>query len=435
MPSGHDILHNMPLRSLMVGSLATLVLSVACDSPPPNIQNTQTTPTGGSSSTGNPKPNPITLTPDTVPGEVDMTPPTQQDADAYEQAKLIQHGMNVGNYLDQPGQRPNDPTKSQCMGVTPTEGQATGGGKLRGWMFEAIAQAGFDHVRISVNWNCHTHATDSNPYQIDQVWLDRIDTIVAHVLTRNMAAIVDQHFDWDYINDLPGARDQLISIWTQLADHFKDYPKQLFFEILNEPTGISDSRLGADYATIIQIVRATNPNRTIIYDGNNWAKASALTNLTPYLPSDDKNLIGTDHFYDPYCFTSRDSTWDCPTGHKVSNQAVHWPIMFPDDYAGDAGDSAIQESQAFIRNHFDSVAAISKQISRPIYLGEFGADVSRDQTSRGAYLASVTRNAERIGMGWANWSFTQTYDAWQGVTGWYPEVIEALRPDYVEPAN
>jgi endoglucanase len=314
------------------------------------------------------------------------------------------------------------------------EGQATGG-KLRGWMFEAIAQAGFDHVRITVNWNCHTHATDTNPYQIDDAWLNRIDTVVAHVLTRKMAAIVDMHFNWDYINDLPGARDQFISIWTQLADHFKDYPKQLFFELLNEPTNISDSKLGADYATVIQIIRGSNPYRTIIYDGNSWAKASELPNLTPYLPSDDHNLIGTDHFYNPYCFTSPGQTWDCPSNHQAASQVVQWPILFPSDYVGDAGDSAAQESEDLVKSHFDSVAAISKQLGRPIYLGEFGADRGRDLTSRGAYLSSVTRNAERNGIGWANWSFIATYDAWHGTIGWYPEIIEALRPDYIVPAD
>ena len=295
-------------------------------------------------------------------------------------------------------------------------------------MFEAIRQAGFDHVRISINWNCHTHKVDDNNlYVIDQAWLDRLDWVVASVLTRDLAAIVNMHFNWDYVHGRPGARDQFISIWTQLADHFQNYPKQLFFEILNEPTKIADATLGADYAAVIQIIRANNPYRTIIYDGNEWAKAYELPVLEQYLPSGEKNLIGTDHYYDPNCFALGQN---CP-----SSQNVDWPISDPSAYSGDAGDAVAADSEAAVKNHFDSVAAISQQIGRPIYLGEFGAESTRDQASRGLYIGAVARNAERVNVGWANWSFTATFDAWHGLVGWYPDVIAALRPDYTPPSN
>jgi endoglucanase len=366
-----------------------------------------------------------------------MTPPTAQDADATQQLKLIMRGMNVGNFLDQPG-KPTDSTKSQCtVGAPPQEGQATNG-KLAGWMFEAISQAGFDHVRVTINWNCHTHTTDSNPYEIDKAWFDRIDWVIAHVLTRDMAAIIDMHNFWDYFNGLPGQRDKLVSLWTQIAEHYKNYPKQLFFEILNEPPyGFDEATWGTDLSAAIQVVRASNPYRTIIYGGTDFNKAYTLPRLVQYLPADDTNLIGTDHYYSPYCFTmTPPQTWDCPANHRIGSQKVYWPVLFPDDVTGDAGDAAAQASENKVKNDSDSKVSIAQQIGHPIYMGEFGAAGNRDLASRAAYIAAVARAAEERGIGWANWSFVDTpFDAWHSTVGWYPEIITALMPDYVVPAN
>jgi hypothetical protein len=152
---------HMLLRSIILCSLATLACTFACDDA---AETTRILPDAGT-----PGPvassNPVFGTPETPPGEVVMSPPTAEDADAFNQAKLIMRGMNIGNYLDQPGQpSPENRTNPHCPATPPTEGQGAGGGKVRAWMFEAIKQAGFDHVRLTVNWSCHTHATDTNPY-------------------------------------------------------------------------------------------------------------------------------------------------------------------------------------------------------------------------------------------------------------------------------
>jgi endoglucanase len=422
----------MVSRSAISSSICVLVLSLGCDNP---LNNSRQLPDSGTDLGSNPAPNHlVTEVSDVPPGKVDMTPPTAEDADAAQQLKLISRGMNVGNYLDQPSNPPK-PTQSQCApGAPPQEGASVGGGKLAGWMFEAIREAGFDNVRITINWNCHTHATDSNPYEIDKEWFDRIDVLIAHVITRNMAAIIDIHNFWDYFNGLPDQRAKFISLWTQIANHYQNYPKQLFFDILNEPPyGFSDATWGTDLAAAIQAIRASNPWRTLIYGGTDYNKAYTLTRITQYLPTNDTNLIATVHYYSPYCFTTPPQSWDCAsyygTAYASGMTDVQWPVPEPEAETGDAGDAVAQASENKVKADFDSAASIGQQIGRPIYLGEFGASSGPTLTmaSRVAYISAVARAAEARNMGWANWGFVNTtFDAWNGTLGWYPQIVEAL---------
>jgi endoglucanase len=358
-----------------------------------------------------------------------MVPPTAADADAFAQVQLIKRGINISNYLDQPGQ-PADPTQPQCPASPPVEGQATGGGKLHGWMFEAIKNAGFDHVRLTVNWNCHTVPADENDHEIDMEWLARVDWAIAHALTRGLSVIIDMHNFWDYFNGQPHARGVFVNLWRQLAWHYRNYPKQLFFELLNEPPfGFDDATLNEDLLDALDAIRIDSRYRSVIFGGTNYNKTAELARVTQ-LPADDKNLIATIHYYTPYCFT-HGQTWDCPTGH-VNASNVEWPVLFPADFAGDpaAAAAAQQASEQKVEDDLNAVVTMSEQIGRPIYIGEFGAIESRSVASRAAYIAAVARAAEARNLGWAHWAFFNTqYDAWNGTGDWYPEIIRSLLPN------
>jgi len=428
----------MSSRRVVIGSLITLTLLLGCDAPP-SVPVVPESDAGTPASNTNINPL-IKATSNTPPGSIDKTPPTAADADAVAQMSHIMYGMNIGNYMDQPGQ-PTNANASQCsLSGPPSEGAGAGGGKLGGWMFEAIKQAGFDHVRLTVNWNCHTgHDAGAGATDIDTAWFARIDWAIAHVLTRGMVLVLDMHNNWDYFNKLPGEREKLVSMWAQIAEHYKDYPKQLYLEILNEPPyGFDTAQWGQDLAACIQAVRASNPYRTIVYGGTDFNKAYTLPALDTYLPTDDKNLIATVHYYSPYCFT-HGQTWDCTrtygTAYDSTKPNVQWPSPYTAAEA-DAGDAVADKMVALVKSDFDATQQTSTQIGRPIYVGEFGAMGTRDLQSRGAYTAAVVQAAEQRGMAWADWGFVNTqFDAWNGAVGWYPPIISALRPEYTVPTN
>jgi len=419
----------------VLASMAALIGLVGCDSPIPATVVPESD-AGPSTTTGVDKRNPIIInSSNTPPASVAMTPPTAADADATAQLSHILHGMNIGNYMDQPGNS-QDKTQSQCSPYAPAEGAGAGGGNVAGWMFDAIKFAGFDHVRLTINWNCHTgHDPGASPNDIDAAWFARIDWAIAHTLGRGMVMVIDMHNYWDYLNLLPGERDKLVSLWTQIAEHYKNYPKELYFEVLNEPQyGFDETIWGTDLAKCIQAIRATNPYRTIIFGGTDYNKAYTLTRLQSYLPANDTNLIATVHYYSPYCFTLQQA-WDCPKTYgnadSTSSTTVKWPIPFPDNVDADAGTLIADKMMGLVNSDFDSAAAAGQQLGRPIYIGEFGAMDKQDLTSRAAYIHAVVQASESRGMGWANWGFVNTQlDAWKGTVGWFEPIINALRPDY-----
>lgn len=104
----------------------------------------------------------------------------------------------------------------------------------------------------------------------------------------NLAVSIDQHY-YPAINmgeddpDLTWEQnlDRIKSFWTQIAEHYKDYPNDmLFFDLLNEP----NMRLGADglnklHAELIAIIRRTNPGRTLIIGTPNLGQTWTLGEL------------------------------------------------------------------------------------------------------------------------------------------------------------
>jgi len=412
----------MVSRSAILSSFCGLVLFIGCDSPP---KSDRQLPDGGTSQNSNAKPNPIiTNNPDGPPGLFEMTPPTAADADATQQLKLIMRGMNVGNFLD----------------ATPQE-NSWSNDTLHTWFFEAIKEAGFDHVRIPVRWN--VHASGAPDYTIDPTFFARVDWAIGHTLSRGMAAVLDIHHYDEYYPDPAGQHDKFLALWKQISEHYKNYPKQLIFEILNEPrAAVTAAIWNADMNAAVTEIRATNPYRTLMVGGINWNASSSLYNNSISFPAGDTNIIATFHYYNPACFALVQS-WDC-AGHgwdapyastgTFDLKNVKWPVLFPSDAQGDAGIAEMAaNNEAAIHAELGRVSDWSKTSGIPVYMGEFGADASRDIQSRAAYIGFVAQEAEMYGFGWANWSFIYTFTAWNGNVGWYPEIIDALT-GYVQPS-
>ena len=111
-------------------------------------------------------------------------------------------------------------------------------------LFAYVRETGFDFVRIPVTYKNHFKMEPG--YEIDKAWLDRVQQIVDYALECDLKVIINIHHDcttsgdnkiW-FIADLAHydtTRDILTSLWSQIAERFKDYDNNLIFETLNEP--------------------------------------------------------------------------------------------------------------------------------------------------------------------------------------------------------
>lgn len=269
----------------------------------------------------------------------------------------------------------------------------------------SIRRAGFSHVRI--NFFGFKFMNPENV--LDDLVLRRLDAVIEQVLARNLIPILDEHDTHVCQRGISECADKLKSFWTQIAARYAGKYPTLVFEVLNEPGGQMAS---TDWNTLLNeclgIIRATNPRRTVI---------AAVLNVDDMpvedlvLPSDDRNLIVTFHYYAPIRFTHQGAPWST-TFSRIG------PL-----------DWGTPEDEQKARADFEKIRFWSEREKRPIYLGEFGVYERAPPEARARYLSFVARSADRFGWSWAYWQFDHDFAAFDTARqSWKADIMRALIP-------
>jgi endoglucanase len=131
----------------------------------------------------------------------------------------------------------------------------------------------------------------------------------------------------------------------------------------------------------------------VIVGPGQWNGIRALEKLQ--LPKDDRHLIVTVHFYEPFEFTHQGASW----------------VKGADRWKGRQWTGSPAE-QAAIRQQLQKAAAWAKERGLPVFLGEFGAYEAADMESRARWTRFVAREAEKLGFSWAYWEFCSGFGAY-----------------------
>ena len=302
---------------------------------------------------------------------------------------LLGNGINLGNALDAP--------KEGDWGVT-----------LQPEYFTLIKAGGFSHVRVPIRWS--THALDTAPYTIEPAFLERVDWAVQNASGQSLPVILNMH----HYEELEKSPDQhkarFIAMWKQIAQHFKNAPDSVAFEIYNEPSAAMDAeRWNSMLQEALKEIRAVNPDRIVIIGPTQWNGISALPSLT--LPANDQNLIVTVHYYDPFHFTHQGASW--AGAESKSWLGTKWT------------DS--KEERSKIEQDFDKAYAWGTANRRPVYLGEFGAYEQADMDSRALWTKAVREEANRRKFSTAYWEFCSGFGVYDPAQKkWREPILKAL---------
>ena len=274
--------------------------------------------------------------------------------------------------------------------------------------FAEIHKAGFDFVRLVLQAFSHMDAQN----RLDPAWLTKLDDAVREAQRNGLGVIIDEHDFNACSDDVELCRTRLTAFWQQVAPRFASAPRNVAFELLNEPHDkLNGDPWNALFAEELALVRKSNPNRIVVVGPTHWNSLNDLPLLK--LPP-DPNLLVTFHYYEPFHFTHQGATWVGPEIQKL--HGVTW------------GSDA---DRAAVRGDFDKVAAWAAANHRPILLGEFGAyDKSGTPIElRAAYTAGVRGEAERHGFGWAYWQFEGDFVVWDMPhQRWVEPILKALIP-------
>jgi endoglucanase len=290
----------------------------------------------------------------------------------------------------------------------PAEGEW--GVYLQEEFFQLVQDAGFTAIRLPVRWNAH--ALDAPPYTIDSSFFARVDWAVENALSRGLVLILDFHHFTDYMDCGECQRDRFLALWRQIADHFRGYPPELVFELLNEPTdAVPPDAWDADLESALDVIRADNPDRVVVVGPVGWNGVDGLELL--HLPEEDSRLIVTFHYYDPFTFTHQGAGW----------------VEGSDAWLGTEWAGNAEEQRAVLEN-FEAARAWGRSRNRPVFLGEFGAYERADTASRARYTAFIARQAEAFSFSWAYWEFCSGFGVYDPAAGiWRTDLLRALLPD------
>lgn len=304
--------------------------------------------------------------------------------------RRLAKGINFGNMLDHA-----------------REGIA--GPVLRDEFIGIAAKAGFTAIRLPIRWDAH--AAYQPPYTIDAEFFGRIDHVVQLALANGLAIVLDMHHYTGMMSDPEAERARFLGLWKQVAEHYRDAPAEVLFEVLNEPHGkLTQAKWNAVLGDVLPVIRASNPHRTLIVGGSEWNSRKMLWTLA--LPKDDRNLIATFHYYDPMELTHQGADW--------VNGAGAW---MGTTWRGREHDVRP------LREAFDGVADWAKRERRPIYLGEFGVYSKAESASRIAWTRAVREHAQARGFSWAYWELAAGFGVLDPHSlEWRRPLLETLLP-------
>ncbi|WP_308635063.1 cellulase family glycosylhydrolase [Paenibacillus silvisoli] len=257
----------------------------------------------------------------------------------------MQPGWNLGNTFD-------------ATGGSET---AWGNPVVTKELIDAIAAAGYKSIRIPVTWEQRLGAAPD--YAIESAFLTRIQEVVDWALDAGLYVMVNIHHDSSWIMGMETQHDEVLTrfkaIWTQVAAHFKDYPKKLMFESVNEPRFDEDWNKDApEYFEMLDELNTTFVQLMRSSGGNNAKRPLVLPTIAASAAQNDRldellktieklkdnNIIATFHYYG------------------------YW--QFSVNIAG--ATTFNEEAQSELANTFDRVYNTFSGKGIPVIVGEFG---------------------------------------------------------------
>ncbi|QGZ95692.1 glycoside hydrolase family 5 protein [Terricaulis silvestris] len=296
----------------------------------------------------------------------------------------MRRGVNLGNALE-----------------APNEGEW--GYRIEDAHLRAIADAGFDGVRLPVRWD----ARPGGGTLIQRDLINRVSEVAGKAASLGLFVQIDMHH-YDAFNDAgPDSefRQRFLDIWRIIAESYRYASERVFFEPLNEPNGAhwSAQALRELQAEVVGVIRESNPERLIVLGPGNWQNIDALRD---WRPPEGENIAVSVHYYEPHAFTHQGAEWlgdDAPTF----------------DRAWGNGDDLSQ-----LRRHIGAAASWARQHGYAMQLGEFGVNRAVALGQRALWTRAVRDACEAEGMGWCVWDFAGAFPIWDRERG---EWIEQMR--------
>lgn len=351
-----------------------------------------------------------TVQPTTQPTSQPTTQPTTGPVtgDGAQLVAALGKGWNLGNQLE-----------ANINGV-PSE-TAWGNPVITGALFDRVKAAGFSTVRIPVSYLSKIGPAPA--YAVDAAWLDRVEQVVDLAYDRGLYVVVNMHGDgyksvsgsWLICDaaSQTAIKEKYQKVWQQVATELGDKGGRLIFESMNEtfdgqygnPTQPCYANINAYNQVFVDTVRktgGTNASRWLLVPGWNTnidytAGSYGFTIPTDQyrstaIPSNEKRLMISVHYYDPWDFAGAENGTYTQWGPNATNPAkkTSW------------GQQDFMDAQ--LKKMHDTFVVKGY----PVFVGEYGSidKTAFDSTNnryRADYARTLVATATKYGAATAYW--------------------------------
>jgi endoglucanase len=304
-----------------------------------------------SKNTGSPTPIPGP-TPTPTPT---VTPPINTNANtAKEIVKDMTGGFNLGNTFES---SINTPTFTTIKPI-----------------IDLYYEAGMRHIRIPVTWTegFNTNIADANGnVNYQNTRFIELKAVIDYALTKKMYVVINAHHEHNLKNNYDGSavyNNKFKTLWSGIATYFKDYPKQLLFDVLNEPEGALGqwSGNGAVYPlpTNANCLALTRQLNKVAYDAIRATGGGNTTRIVMVEPNGQGNQGMIEEVYPTKA--------SLPGGGTDAYLAIQVHTYDPWAFCGETGANSAFPSSSTIENAIKKVGLHAALLDVPVNYGEFG---------------------------------------------------------------
>ncbi len=313
------------------------------------------------------------------------------------------HGVNLGGWVSQ-----FDDTTKEYYDTFIVEKD-----------IQRIAKAGFDHVRIPVDY-VMLETEDGTPIETGYSYLDKA---VKWCKDAGIRIVLDLHGTFGYTFDPLVDDDKEIffrdkdlqkrffDLWDRISKRYGEYSDMLAFEPLNEVISMNVVDEWNEISTeCARVIRKNAPNSYVIIGGVCYNSVVTVPLLSA--PLDDK-IVFNFHCYEPMIFTHQRAFW-------VKNMPDDIVVEYPEPYdVYKEKTNAIDPELAAAMNSgivaeigpdyfealFKPALEAAEKYNVPLYCGEYGVIELAPVDSAKRWFDDIHSVFDKYGIGRAIWNY------------------------------
>lgn len=278
----------------------------------------------------------------------------------------------------------------------------------------AIKEMGFDHVRLPIDEEQMWDENGARHEDAFKLMTNCIDWCVKHELKVivDLHILRSHHFNAE-VKPLwtdPKEQEKFYQLWVDLSATLQKYSVgDVAYELMNEAVADDPELWNNLVANAVKTLRAIEPERIIVIGSNKWQSAQTFDVLK--VPN-DKNIILSFHFYEPFLLTHYHASW---TFLRNYTGPVHYPgeLLSQSEF-----DALSPEQQAIVKDHVGKVWNIekleemmqlpiqkAKELGLPLYCGEYGVIAGAPEEDRIRWYNDMITVFNKNGIASANWNY------------------------------